>query len=182
MNLFARLIVVFIRALLSKQRIILLNETRLTYRVWLLDQDMFAHMTNSRYLSFSDLGTINHIIRIGSWPVLRKRGWIPVICGQSMVISRMLSMPEKFELVTKIVAWTDAYVCLSHKFIRGETEHAEVQVIAKFAARDKSKVRPQEMVDAIGLDLVSPELPDSFAHLIARVEACRARARKPKNA
>jgi len=180
-NLFLRLLVVFIRASFSKQRIGILDEARLSYRVWLTDQDMFAHMTNSRYLSFSDLGTINYIMRTGSWKILRKRRWFPVICAQSMTISRMLTTPEKFEIVSKITGWTDTYVGLSHKFYRDEREHAEVRVIARFASKDKSKVPPQAMIDAVGSDITSPVLPAEFIAMIEDLEQARARSKAQSN-
>ncbi len=178
MNLFLRLILVFIRASLSKQRVALLDETRLRYRVWLTDQDMFAHMTNSRYLSFSDLGTINYIMRTGCWSILRKRGWFPVICAQSMVISRMLKTPQKFEIVTKTTGWTDTYVCLSHKFYREGRQHAEVRVIARFTSKDKTKVSPQAMMDALGDEIDSPQLPAPYQAMIKDIEQARSRARQ----
>jgi len=177
-NLFLRLILVFIRASLSKQRFGILDETRLRYRVWLTDQDMFAHMTNSRYLSFSDLGTINYIMRTGCWSILRKRGWFPVICAQSMVISRMLKTPQKFEVVTKITGWTEAYVGLSHKFYRQGHQHAEVRVIARFASKDKSRVSPQAMIDATGGKVDSPQLPAPYLAMIEDIEQARTRAKQ----
>ncbi|MCF6328684.1 MAG: thioesterase family protein [Henriciella sp.] len=173
MNLFFRLMVVFIRAKLSRHRISIIDEARLNYRVWLTDQDMFMHMTNSRYLSFSDLGTINYIVRTGSWAVLRKKNWFPVICAQSMIVTRMLTTPQKFTLVSKITGWTDTYVGLSHKFYHKGRVHAEVRVIARFASRDKTKVSPQAMIDEVGEVLTSPDLPEAYVSMIASIEQAR---------
>ena len=173
MNLFFRLMVVFIRARLSKSRISIIDEARLNYRVWLTDQDMFMHMTNSRYLSFSDLGTINYIVRTGSWAVLRKKGWFPVICAQSMIVTRMLTTPQKFTLVSSVTGWTDTYVGLSHKFYHKERVHAEVRVIARFASRDKTKVSPQAMIDEVGEVLISPDLPEDYLKMIQSIEQAR---------
>ena len=173
MNLFFRLLVVFIRASFSKPRISIIDEARLNYRVWLTDQDMFMHMTNSRYLSFSDLGTINYIVRTGSWKVLRKNNWFPVICAQSMIVTRMLTTPQKFTLVSKITGWTDTYVGLSHKFYHKDRVHAEVRVIARFASRDKTKVSPQAMIDEVGEVLTSPDLPEAYVRMINSIEQAR---------
>lgn len=173
MNLFFRLLIVFIRARMSKQKIGATEPVKIDFRVWLTDQDMFMHMTNSRYLSFSDLGTINYMVRAGFWKILRKKGWFPVICAQSMVITRMLDTPNKFQLVTKIIGWTDTYVCISHKFIYRNRQHAEVSVVARFASRDKQLVVPQNLIDASGQTLTSPELPAAFLALIKDVETRR---------
>lgn len=173
MNLFFRLIWVFIRATMSKARVDLLAQTRLKYRVWPTDQDMFMHMTNSRYMSFADLGTVNYIIRSGCWRTMRKLGWFPVICGQSMIITRMLKTPQSFEIVTNLVGWDDKYVGISHKFMRNGRQHAEVRVIAKFASRDKKKLRPQDMIDAVGSDAVSPPMPPEYQAIIEDLERHR---------
>lgn len=131
------------------------------------------HMTNSRYLSFSDLGTINYIMRTGCWSELKKRRWYPVICAQSMIITRMLTTPQKFELVTKIAGWTDTYVGISHTFMHRGRKHAEVRVIARFASRDKSKVAPQDMIDAVGSNISSPVLSDDYISMIDQIEERR---------
>lgn len=177
MNLFFRLMIVFLRASLSRNRIGILDSSRLKYRVWLTDQDMFAHMTNSRYMSFADLGTINYIMRSGCWPVLRKKGWYPVICGQSMTVSRMLKTPQKFEIISELTGWDDTYVGLSHRFMRNGKQHAEVRVIARFASRNRKKVTPQDMIDAVGSDAVSPAMPDAYQTMIDDVEIGRARVK-----
>jgi len=170
MNLFLRLLKVFIVAMFSKERVRLLDETRLKFRVWLTDQDMFAHMTNSRYLSFGDLGTINYILRSGSWTELRKRGWFPVICGQTMYISRMLSFPQKFEVHSRVTGWNDTYVGLLHEFHAKGRKTAEVKVIARFASRDKTRVTPQQMVDLVDPESPNPGLDRDFQALADRIE------------
>jgi acyl-CoA thioesterase FadM len=183
MNLFFRLLIVFMRAAMAKVHIGILDEARLKYRVWLTDQDMFAHMTNSRYMSFADLGTVNYIIRSGCWRTMRKLGWFPVICGQSMTITRMLKTPQKFEIVSNLVGWDDTYVGISHKFMRDGRQHAEVRVIAKFASRDKKRLMPQDMIDAVGSDAVSPSMPRAYQDIIDQLRfAKEAQDRSKRNA
>ncbi|MEM9054006.1 MAG: acyl-CoA thioesterase [Pseudomonadota bacterium] len=178
MNLFLRLMLLFIRAQFSSKKEALVKPYKLTFRVWLTDQDMFMHMTNSRYLSFSDLGTINFIIRSGSMKQLNKNGWYPVICGQTMSVSRMLKTPQAFVVTSQIMGWTEKYVGIRHTFERKGKVHAEVNVIARFASRDRKPVTPQQMVDAVNWTGETPELPELYLDLIDRVEAGRAEISK----
>jgi acyl-CoA thioesterase FadM len=182
MNLFFRLLLVFIRARLSGQRIGMLDPTRLKFRVWLTDQDMFAHMTNSRYMSFGDLGTINYILRSGFWPVLRKRGWFPVICAQYVIITRMLSTPQAFELVTRVVGWDDTYVAIEHQYRRGDTVHARMRVVARFASQKRKRVLTGDVMQAMGVTDQSPALPDYFADMISEVRDRRTETRQSEPA
>lgn len=173
MNLFFRLVAMFIEAAFSKHRIGMLDEVKRSYRVWLTDQDMFAHMTNSRYLSFGDLGTLNYIIRSNFWPGLRKNGWFPVICGQTMVVSKMLRTPQKFDVVTNVVGWDETYVGLRHSFMRGGKQYAEVRVIARFASSKGGGVSTVTVLDAMPFHYDSPDFPPEYLELIRTVETAR---------
>lgn len=183
MNLFFRMILIFIKASLRKVSVDVLGETTLKFRVWLTDQDMFAHMTNSRYMSFSDLGTINFIMRSSCWSEMRKRGWYPVICAQSMTVSRMLKFPQSFDVRTKLVGWNDTYVGISHTFERNGRTHAQVNVLARFASSDRTRVTPQDMIEAVRSTAQSPEIPRVFQQLMEEADSARAASQKnnPKN-
>ncbi len=180
MNLFFRLILVFIRARFSSKRIDILGQTSLNYRVWYTDQDLFMHLTNSRYLSFADLGTINWIMRTGYWKQLRKRGWYPVINTQIVSVGRMLKAPQAFEVKTRITGWTDTYVGLEHQFVRNGRVHAEVSVVAQFASFDKTRVTPQDVLATQGVETPSPDLPQIYLDLIEEVEQARRRYKGEK--
>ena len=181
MNLFFRLLMVFIRASLAKPRLSLFDTTRIQSRVMLTDQDMFAHMTNSRYFSFSDLGVINYIVRTGTWPKLRKRGWFPVVCAESVTFSRPLSWRDRFEIKTHLVGWTDTYMCLQHDFIHEEKPTATVRIISRFASRKRDRVTMSDVVSYLGVERQSPPLPAAFEAMVAEVETARSlRSQEPR--
>lgn len=174
MNLFFRLLAVFIRASLAKGKTSLLEPVRLSSRVMLTDQDMFAHMTNSRYFSFSDLGVINYIVRTGFWPILRKRGWFPVVCAESVVFSRMLRWRDRFEVETRLVAWSGPYICLQHDFSKKGKATATVRIVARFASRNRKQVSMDDITEALDINQPSPPLPGEFETMIMDVENARA--------
>ena len=173
MNLFFRLLFVFIRASLAKEKVSLLDAVHLRSRVMLTDQAMFAHMTNSRYFSFSDLGVINYIVRTGFWPKLRKRGWFPVVCAESVVFARMLRWRDRFVITTRLVAWTDTYICLQHDFTRQDKATATVRIVARFASRKRDRVTMDDVIELLAVDQTSPPLPEVFARMIDDIEAAR---------
>ncbi|WOR13679.1 thioesterase family protein [Hyphomonas sp. FCG-A18] len=173
MNLFFRLVRIFLAALFSKKDGGITDLYKLKFSVWLTDQDMFAHMTNSRYFSFSDLGTINFIIRSNCWGTMRKRGWIPVILSEKVIVGKMLKFPQAFELETQITCWDDTYVAIQHKFVRKGRTHATVELVAKFAATDRSFVNPEMVLKAVGHDVTSPPLTKTFIELRDDIIAAR---------
>ena len=83
MNLFFRRFWVILTTMLSSEKGALDKAYVRSYRVWLTDQDMFMHMTNSRYLSFSDLARMNLLIRTGLQKALKQNNWRLEICGQT---------------------------------------------------------------------------------------------------
>ena len=176
MNLFFRLLLVFLRASLSRKDIGIFEPTRLRSRVMLTDQDMFAHMTNSRYFSFSDLGTINFIIRTGCWSKLRKRGWFPVICAETAIFARMLRWRQAFEVETRLAGWTDTYICLEHRFLRNGGLAARVRLVARFASRRRERVSMADVTALLGVEESSPPLGEDFLSMIEDIETARSGA------
>ncbi|MEQ9316332.1 MAG: thioesterase family protein [Henriciella sp.] len=175
MNLFFRLLLVFLRATFSKKNDDVFAETELRSRVMLTDQDMFAHMTNSRYFSFSDLATINYIIRTGYWPKLRKAGWVPVVAAESVTFARTLKAHQAFVIKTRLQGWDERYICLEHNFIRNGKQTARVRSIARFASRRKGKsVTMADVMNLLGVERPSPALPEPYQRLIEDIQADRA--------
>lgn len=175
MNLFFRLLLVFIRAHFSKKDADVFDETEIRSRVMLTDQDMFAHMTNSRYFSFSDLAITNYIIRTNCWARLRKRGWVPVVVAESVTISKMLKAHQAFSVKTRLVGWDDRYICLEHDFIRDAQKTARVRIVARFASSKKGeRVMMADVLELLGVERQSPPLPEPYLRLIEDIRADRA--------
>ncbi|MGB3627091.1 MAG: thioesterase family protein [Henriciella sp.] len=175
MNLFFRLLFVFLRAHFSKKDTDPFDETEIRSRVMLTDQDMFAHMTNSRYFSFSDLATTNFIIRTNFWSRLRKRGWVPVVTAESVTFVKSLRAHQAFSVKTKLVGWDEKYICLEHDFIHKGQKTARVRIVARFASRTKGeRVMMSDVVNLLGVDRQSPPLPDPYRRLIEDIRADRA--------
>lgn len=177
MNLFLRLLLTFIRASLARERPGLLDTTCIRSRVMLTDQDMFSHMTNSRYFSFSDLGIINYVVRTGAWQKLRKRGWFPVVCAEAVTFAGMLRAHQAFTVETRLVGWSDTYLCLEHRFLRRGEETARVNIVARIASRRKEKVSMADLVALLGVEQTSPSLSETFLGMISDIEAARTRRR-----
>ena len=118
MNLLLRLMWIVLRARFAARHTPLTAPIRRRFRVWLTDQDMFLHMTNSRYLSFSDLGRVDLFTRSGLNRLLRQKGWRTSISAQTMTINRMLKTPNAFELETRVHGWNDQFLVVEQTFLR----------------------------------------------------------------
>ena len=168
MNLFFRRLWVYLRAQLSSKDGTFTDVYSLDFRVWLTDQDAFLHLTNSRYLSFSDLGRLNMLIRSGIWAVLKQQGWEIVICGQTRTIARMLKSPQTFEMACQITGWTDEHLAICHRFQRSDKVHAEVNTLVRIQTRAGAVIPVSDLLDQLQVSAPSPQLTDVFSDLVQR--------------
>lgn len=129
------------------------------------------HMTNSRYLSFSDLARLNLLIRTGLTKALRKNGWQLEICGQTRTLTRMLKAPEAFEMICEIDGWTDTHIAFNHKFRRRGSTHAAVNTLMRVADVSGELIAPQRLIDAISWADTSPDLPEYFTGLAQEISS-----------
>jgi len=174
MNLLFRLLWVMLRARFGARHTPVTAPAILKFRVWLTDQDMFMHMTNSRYLSFSDLGRIDLFSRSGLRNVLKANGWKTEIYGQTMTINRMLRAPKPFSLETQIHGWDDAFLVLGQRFLRNAKNHAGVVTLLAIKDKTGAAVSHQKVLDQIETGIQSPELSLPFADLIESTKRSRA--------
>lgn len=166
MNLFLRLTWVWLRALFSAPHTPLTAPRALRFSVWITDQDMFMHMTNSRYLSFADLGRVDIAMRTGLSRAMTRKGWRTEICGQSMTVNRMLKAPKSFLLETEICGWDAHYLAISQIFLRNGKNHASVNTLLKVQDKSGNLIPPQLLIDLIDASLTSPALPGRLNQLI----------------
>lgn len=178
MNLLFRLIWVMLRARFGTRHESITDPARLNFRVWLTDQDMFLHMTNSRYLSFSDLGRMDLFIRSGARKLIKSNDWRLTICGQTMTINRMLKAPKPFTLETQILGWDDRFLVLGQTFLRNGKNHARVVTLLELLDNAGNAAAPQVLIDQIAPGLVSPELSPDLTDLVASTRASRAAENK----
>ncbi len=162
MNLFFRFLRILLSALFARKRTHLLDPHTIRSAVWIGDQDIMGHMTNSRYSSFTDLAVMNFIARTGALGVFRKRGWLPIIQFEALSFHRMLRYPQKFEVVTRLAGWEGSHICLTHTFLAEGRVVAESRMISRLAGRKKQKVTSGMAMEALGVHLESPALDPPF--------------------
>lgn len=170
MNLFFRRLWVYLRALFSSKEGHITDVYSLNFRVWLTDQDTFLHLTNSRYLSFSDLGRLNLLIRSGISAVLKQNDWELVVCSQTRTIARMLKSPQTFEMACQVTGWTDEYLAICHRFQRSSKVHAEVNTLLRVETRTGDIIPVSHLLELLRVTTPSPQLTDVFTDLVDRAK------------
>ncbi len=179
MNLFFRLVILFIRTRLQRGRTGFFETHTLGFRVWLTDQDMFQHMNNGRYLSIMDLALVHWMLRTGTWKGIRDQGWMPLAAYKDVSYVRMLKFPQAYAVETTLVGWQDSYIILKHDFVSGGKLIAATTTIGRLASDKGDKPTIGRVIEALGLDgLAAPALPEAYRQRLDLLEGERARGRR----
>lgn len=182
MNHFLRIVLMLLKRPFKRRRGVL-EPVATALSVWFTDQDVLAHMTNSRYHSLADVGLVDWVTRTRGLKVLRRMNWAPVVVHKSITFNRPLRFPQRFSLETQVVGWTDRFVFYRCRFIRKGAVHAEGYTVMRFVSRaDRRLVAIDTLYEAMGEDVERPPLPEDAAVIAARLEAAadaRAAEREP---
>lgn len=167
MNLFLRLLVVALKARF-KSRLGVFDVCVTHFRAWFTDQDLFRHVTNSRYFSLTDVCVADYLMRTRAWRVLRKRGWVPIIAYEDMIFRRMIRAPHRFAVHTAMLGWTEEAVVIRHVFHRRGSVTAEGVAIARFIDKRGEVVPTADVAAALGHEGPSPALPSYAREALSR--------------
>jgi acyl-CoA thioesterase FadM len=160
-NLYLRLLRHVLRAM-SAPRIGLLESSVIPARVWPTDVDFNIHMNNGRYLTVADVARMHHMTRVGMMGTALKEKWRPIVTGASVRYAQSLTLFQRYDVLSRIVGWTEFDVFLEHEFqLKGRT--AAVLMIRGVMLGPRGKVPTRQMVSALGYTGSAPSLPDRFA-------------------
>lgn len=162
MNLILRMLRVLVAARF-RSRVSALEETVVTFRVWLNDLDPLLHMNNGRYLTIMDLGRNDAYIRTGMSALVRQRGWFPVVASETIRFRQSLNPLQRYELRTRMLGWDDRSFYIGQTFVTTGGEAAVAIVRIRFLRRSGGTVNADEVAAALLPGVPSPPLPDYVA-------------------
>ncbi len=137
----------------------MLSPSTTQMRVRLGDLDMYLHVNNGVYLQMMDIARTNLLADLGALPALRAQGWYPVVAASTMTYRRSLQLRERFEIVSRVLAWDPRVVYLEQVFTRDGEHVARGLVAGRFLGRKGARVSPAEVVELLEPGTQSPELP-----------------------
>lgn len=149
MNLFFRLVWVRLAAL-WRGRVGLWDRVRTPFRVVPTDLDVLFHMNNGKYLSLLDLGRMDLMLRSGFWKQASRRGWYPVVAGQTITYRRSLKLGQRFDLHTQILGMDERWIFLEQHFVVDGQVHAQAVIRARFLKKSGGSVMPDEVAEIAG--------------------------------
>lgn len=142
---------------------------RIRMRVRPTDIDSLGHINNGVYLSLADLGRFDLLVRSGTWAVLRRNGWYPVVANATISYRRSLDLWQRYVLETRLVGLDDRAVYLEQRFVVDGEIHAVLHLRGRFLKRSGGTVSAAEIAEACGIreSLPVPEWMQRWAADVA---------------
>lgn len=167
MNLWLRMLCVYIRALFQPKLTGWDARSLIDLRVSLGDLDTNFHMNNGRYLTVMDLGRFDLLLRSGLWALVRKTGSVPILAAAQIRYRRPLNYRQRFTLTTQVIGWDSRWMFLEQRFIfRDGPSVGQVAAIglvkASFYEPALKRTMPtEEIIQAMGGEIHFPDLPEA---------------------
>jgi acyl-CoA thioesterase FadM len=179
MNLWLRLIWLFLSAPFRPRLAIPADVSVLALRVLPNDLDLSLHMNNGRYLTVMDLGRLDLILRSGLAGAVWRNGWTPVANAALIRFRRELRVFDRYRLETRVVGWQEQTVLIEQTFVfaGGEREgQVSARALFKGALYDRKARRyvpVAQMMETIGVSTESPPPPPDIEAFLAADRAMR---------
>lgn len=148
MNLYLRLLLVYLQA--KRGRPITIDDLSNELNLIVLpnDLDLGMHVNNGRYLTLCDLSRFDLFVRSGLLAVMKQRKWIPLVAYHDMNYKSSLKVFQKFSLEMNISDFDSKYFYSEHKFMRGSKLIAQGVSHSVIRGRE-GVIPPQDVVDAV---------------------------------
>lgn len=173
MNLWFRVLWLFLTAPFRARIEAPFGVSRLNFRVWPLDLDTNLHLNNGRYLTIADLGRADLLVQSGMWKAVLKEGLLPMLSGSAIRYRRELKPFQAFTLESRIVCWRATTFVMEHRFITrnraGETITAAIALVrgGLYAKREKQFVPAARLMEIAGYSGPSPEFEPEIEAFLA---------------
>lgn len=149
MNLYLRLLLLRLRSP-RRPRVGAWDVARTSFRVVPTDLDLLGHVNNGKYLTLMDVARIDLLMRAGVWDELRRRGWYPVVAGQTITYRRSLRLGQRFDVYSRAVGIDDRWVYVEQTFCVGRDVYARAVVRSRFLKRSGGSVERAELEELVG--------------------------------
>ena len=162
MNMFLRLVVVFLRSRLRGPAGAL-GPCRTPFRVRPTDLDPLGHVNNGVYFTLFDLGRVELMLRSGLYRRFNRQGWYVVVTAETGTFRRELRPFRRFDLDTRVLGWDERHLYFEHRVVSGGRMSTSAVIQVRFLARDGERIAPERVVGLLPNAPTRPELPEWVA-------------------
>nr|WP_238692147.1 thioesterase family protein [Xanthomonas arboricola] len=171
MNLWFRLMILFVTSLFRPRMQVRSDVSRLRLRVLPNDIDANLHMTNGRYWTIFDLGRLDMVLRTGLAKVAVRAKWAPIVGSGAIQFRRELKPFHAFDLETRLIGWSGTRLIVEQRIFTGSDKALAARgllLIGFYDRGNRAFVKAETVLQSIGVvDTTSPPLGDAANALLA---------------
>jgi acyl-CoA thioesterase FadM len=180
MNLWFRVIWLFISALFREKITPPHEASRIAFRVWPHDLDTNLHLNNGRYLTMADLGRMDLLVRGGLLRKVLKEGLLPMLSGTAIRYRREIRPFQRFTLQSRIVCWRATAFVMEHRYIiekDGQEVTAALALVrgGLYDKKNRRFVEAVHLMELAGYTGPSPEITPELEAFLAVEESLKSR-------
>lgn len=123
------------------------------------DLDPQRHMNNGVYLSMTDLGRVDLLVRSGIWRELNARNYYGVVVSSTITYRRSLDPWQAYVLETRLVGIDEIASYVEQRFVREGEICARAVVKTRFLKKSGGIVPITELAELFGVDPENHPLP-----------------------
>ena len=127
---------------------------------WPWDIDPWMELNNGRTLTLYDLGRIPLAMRAGLIDALRRERWGLTIAGSVVRYRRRIRAFDRFQTRSRMIGWDHRFMYLEQSMWKTNGDCASHALFRSAITDSAGIVAPERVARALGVDPVSPPLPD----------------------
>lgn len=138
----------------------LFGEHRSTHYCLPWDLDPWMELNNGRTLTLYDLGRIPLSRRNGLHAAIRGNGWGLAVAGAAVRYRRRVLVWDRIDMRSRLLGWDARFLYFEQSMWKSDGECANHVLLRKAVTGADGIVPPARLAGAMGLDPLSPPLPD----------------------
>lgn len=135
------------------------DASSLPLRVLPTDIDIAMHVNNGMYFSLMDLGRFDLMARSGTWNAMRRRGWTPVVAGETIAFRRSLQLWQRYSIETKVIGLDEKAIYFEQRMVVDGEIYARAHIATRLVAKG-GPVSQEEIIGEFGAPPSDLELPE----------------------
>ena len=142
-----------------RNRLKVWDESSLPLRVLPTDIDIAMHVNNGMYFSLMDLGRFDLMVRAGIWERMRRRGWTPVVSGETIAFRKSLQLWQRYTIESRIIGLDSKAIYFEQRMVADGEIYARAHIATRLVENGRP-VSKEDILAEFGAPPASLELPE----------------------
>ncbi|GAA1360421.1 hypothetical protein GCM10009596_17180 [Arthrobacter rhombi] len=143
-----------------RSRLDMFGVSSLPMRALLTDIDIAGHINNGMYFSIFDLGRFDLMVRAGTWDVMKRKRWTPVVQAETITFRKSVVFNQRFSVETRIAGMDERSIYFEQRIVADGEIYVSALICTRLLGR-QGPVPNEEILKTLGVEVPADlELPE----------------------